>query len=272
MRAWIAYDNHLRRAGVTVTASQEVTTWEAEHLSTLLLYEKWRTTDITAYVDVDFGDDRDVEFLAIIFPRIIDPSRRDDPQEVHPTDTVRHYLDAAGDSFGDGAIYDSGEIQSYAYPDRGYHVFILPEKYTGVRKWRIAFNMASRASVGHFDVSMLFASHIFRPAINYDYQDEFDLLDPSQSTRSITSGTRYSSRYERYLAFSSTFSSIDAEERPLWIAFNDFVGKTEPFFFGLADEEDMGRKTFFAVQERTSPLVEQNFIYSSRDLNLEEYR
>lgn len=271
MLFWLAYDNHVTRAVTEITASSSIGTFLPEHLKDKRLYRQWRCNGVTGYVDVDFGDTaRDIDFLGAVGPRIIDPNQRDDLQWFETTDQVRHFLD--DDTFGAGAIYASGWIDGGIYPDRGYHAHILPTRKTA-KKWRMEFNVPSRTAVVYFDLSFLHASTIFAPTINYGFGDSLDTLDPSLINVVATSGTRLSSKYDRILAFSAPFDWIPSDtDRAQWIAFNDHVGKTEPFFMGLNDVAPLGRKVMLAVQERTSGISEQNFAYSSRDFFAVEHR
>lgn len=270
MLFWMGYDNHVTRAGVSATASAEAATFPASHLLDKRLYRQWRCTSVTGHVDIDFGATaRPIKVLAFVAPRIIDTNRRDELQWFQTTDTVRHYLDNT--TFGAGALYDSGSIQGGVYPDRGYHAHILPAEVSA-RKWRISFNVASRTSVGFFDVSFLLAAPIFAPSINYDFGDAFDLIDESLITRTPVTGTPFVSKYERRYQFAASFSAISQAERASWQAFNKHVGTTEPFLLGLNDAAPLGEKVLLATQERTTALSERSPFYSSRDFSAIEYR
>lgn len=270
MLFWLAYDNHVFRNATTLTASSTIGTFSADHLKDKRMYRQWRCNGVTGYVDVDFTTARDMDVLAFIGPRYVGPDNRDNLQWFITTDQVRHYLDNT--TFGAGAIYDSGWVDCGVHPDRGYHVH-LPDSRKTASKWRIQFNIASRTTAAYFDVSLLFAATIFQPAINYGFGDQLDMMDNSLLVTVPTTGGRLTSKYDRQLSFSAPFDWIpSATDRDLWIAFNDHVGTTEPFLMGLNDTAPLGRKVMLAVQQKTSPLSEQNYVYSSRDFAAVEHR
>lgn len=275
MSFWICYDNHCTRAGVDITASSAGANFPASNALDTLLYRQWRSQNKTAYLDIDFGVDRDIEFLGFISPRIADPSRRDELQWFHPTtDKVKHFLDDSSTAFGTGDLYETSDwINSYVHPDRGYHAHLTPTKITGVRKWRLQIDCISRTSVNYFDLALVWAGELFKPTINYSFGDQFDSADPSRIVRAPTAGTFFATRYERLLTFQCSFDAIPTtDDYDKWVAFNDHVGLTDPFFFGLKQTGDLGRKSMVGVQARTNPISETNFAYSARKLSVVEYR
>lgn len=155
MLAWV---NRVDTAAIT--ASSEAGNLVADNLRAQPISVRWRTTDLNAYVDFDFGADVEIGVVALRFYR---------PGLGTIGGTITHTIDADGGTPGAGAVYDSGAIDANVDADHGYHLHLLPTAATG-RYWRCALDLSGPSFV---DIGRAWAGPAFQPTLNvaYDYAD-----------------------------------------------------------------------------------------------------
>lgn len=170
--------NHVDREGVVIAASETTGDLSSSNLANAIIANRWRTTSLTATLDIDFGENVETGLLALRFPR-------DTPVPV--AGTVRHQLDADGGTPGAGAAYDSAAVPVGTDPRYGYHVHLLSSAVS-VRYWRVTFNLSGVLFV---DVGRAWAGPVFRSTYGLAYGDTDTWVDPSL----IQTGVRSSAEY-----------------------------------------------------------------------------
>lgn len=234
------YDDHAAQPRASVTTSDtdadEVNLSPVSHVLDRFTYREWQAPSNSDWFQFDFGADVELQAFAVIFPRITNPYRQYETQEILATDLIRHQVDADGGAPGTGAVLDTNNIACGAWPDRGYSVVGLETAVTG-RYWRCSINAASRATPNFFLVSMAMAGPIFQPAENYVFGDRFAFTDNSEVQRTPTAQIGNVTRHEKTLFSSNTWDRIPMSELDQWRAMASHAGKTEPVLFALSNDD-----------------------------------
>ena len=102
----------------TVAASAIAGDLAASNLQNDIVGRRWRTTDLGAHVDVDFGGAREIGVLALVFPR---------DGALPLAASIRHQLDDGDGSAGDGGVHDSGVIALGLADGYGVHLYQPPQ-------------------------------------------------------------------------------------------------------------------------------------------------
>lgn len=237
--AWFAYADHAGqpRASVTTgdTVADAVNASPVANVLDRYFYRSWQSPTEDEYFEVDFGADVSVQCLLVAFPRITNPYRKYETQEILPTDLVQHWIDADGGTPGTGAVFNSGQIACGALQTRGYSCAALQSAVTG-RYWRCRITANSRASEGFFLVGLAMAAPIFQPSFNHVYGDRIGFPDNAEVQRTPTSQTSFVTRNERTLRASLSWDFIKDSERFSWEAMAEYVGTTEPIVFSIAND------------------------------------
>lgn len=146
--------------GAAITASNEAGNLVADNLRSQPISVRWRTTDLGAHVDVDFGTDVEIGVVALRFYR---------PGLSAIGGTITHTIDGDGGSAGAGVEYDSGAIDANVDTGYGYHLHLLPTPVTG-RYWRCALDLTGPSFV---DIGRAWAGPAFQPRLNlaFEYAD-----------------------------------------------------------------------------------------------------
>lgn len=273
-RAWFAYENHAAqpRASITTgdTTADATNQSPVAHALDLLTYRQWQAPSTSEYIEIDFGADVEVQAVCLVFPRITDPSRKYDVQEIISTDTILHQFDAGGGSPGTGAVFDSGTIACNVKTTRGYHVLVLKNPITA-RYWRATITTPSRASLGYFLLSMAAAFPVFQPEFNYTYGHRIAFEDNSEVSRTPIGQSAFVASYERTLEGSFSWDFSQDPERDLWADMDEYAGSTEPVLVGLpqyaANEVASGTAYVCEGDKVFLGLIESGLGITSRDFN-----
>ena len=239
-RAWFSYEDHAGQPRCVVTTSDmdldDASTSPVAYIVDKLTYRQWQSPSETDWFQIDFGDDVSIQCLTVVFARITSPYRRYDTQEILPTDTVRHKLDADGGTPGTGAVFDSGVIDSDIDTKRGYHVCALATPVTA-RYWRCLIDAPSRAGEGFFLVMFVQAGPIFQPAFNHVYGERISYPDNAALQRAPSSQAVFVTRNERTLESQLIWDFIQQSERDDWRGMFEYAGSSEPVTFSIASPD-----------------------------------
>lgn len=288
-RPWFTYDDHggQPRASVSVTDMDQ----DAGNISPVAgivnryIYTQWQSPSEDEWFQIDFGADVAIQSLTVVFPRITNPYRKYETQEILPTDLIRHYLDADGGTPGAGAVFDSGAVACNAEATRGYSVTALASEVTA-RYWRCQINAASRATPGFFLVGLAMAGPIFQPTFPQIYGDKLGFHDNSEIQRTPSSQTGFVTRNERTLKAALVWDFIPDTERAAWDAMDEHAGKTEPIVYGqpnydLAATSAVagpnfyvlgGKKCFVGNNQSDLSLTSRQFNANIKQIQLTEHR
>jgi len=215
--------------GGTLTVDDEVATLPASNLQDQQIVKIWRNTQTSAQIDVDFGQQRIVDFMALI------------RHNISQTGTIRWRLSAVSDF--STTVYDSGTIDAWPIVEE---FGTLP---WGVFQWggRLNPEVAAEYTISSFDVlttavqarylridisdslnadgylqaGRLIAGPSYRPSVNYANGVQFEFVDESRITKS-RGGQTFVDEVERYRVmrfelinlpenemFGNVFNSID---------------------------------------------------------------
>lgn len=256
--ALFSYINHCDRSGVTFTPGSEVASMPASNLAEPQVHKIWRTQNANETITIDFGADRNVDIVALVFQRRTGLAALDLAPDFAAGDTVRHQLYDSGN----GLLYDSGVIASNVNPSVGYHVLnVLADNgsaVTGVRKWTITFVGTSRAGDGYFDVGRAWAGELYQPSANYTFNPTFTWEDPSDKSRAARSSATYVDRSEPYRMWSVNFNSLKEIDEAEFEEMERMVGVASQFLFCRKDTGDLHDQTILCLNERTLGISQSN--------------
>lgn len=260
--AILSWVNHVDGQGATISASNEgvveglgALSFPALNLKNTVVGRHWRTGDLAAHVDIDFGSDKAVELLMLRHPRT----------NPFPTaGTVRHQLDADGGTPGAGAAYDNVATIDTA-DGYGYHVHRPPASIIA-RYWRFAFDVAGIAVL---DVGRAWAGEIYQPArnISFGYSDEWS--DFSNVTVSSRSGVQFADERSRQRQFAFAFDSLEPGDRDEIREMSRIVGVSRQVVF-VKDPAAPSRETILGRMGKTTPLVHRDLPIHSKAFVIRE--
>ena len=215
--------------GGTLTVDDEVATLPASNLQDQQIVKIWRNTQTSAQIDVDFGQQRIIDFMALI------------RHNISQTGTIRWRLSTVSNF--STTVYDSGTIDAWPIVEE---FGTLP---WGVFQWggRLNPEVAAEYTISSFDVlttavqarylridisdslnadgylqaGRLIAGPSYRPSVNYANGVQFEFVDESRITKS-RGGQTFVDEVERYRVmrfelinlpenemFGNVFNSID---------------------------------------------------------------
>ena len=202
----LSVTNHVDGNAVVISASDTAGDLSPSNVANSIIANRWRTTSLTATLDVDFGANVAIGVLALCFPR-------DTPIPV--SGTVRHQLDPDGGTIGTGATYDSTAVPVNTASRYGYHVVLLTAE-VNVRYWRVTFNLSG---VDFVDVGRAWAGPVYRSTYGLALGDTDTWVDPSLKQTGVRSSAEYvdplSLRRLKRDAFVAVLNSERAEVRDL---------------------------------------------------------
>lgn len=287
--AWFSYEDHAGQPRAVVTtgdvAANDVNSSPVANIVDRYVFRSWQSPSEDEYFEIDFGADVSLQCFAVVFPRITNPYRRYDTQEILPTDLIQHYVDADGGTPGAGAVLDTGQIACGAMQNRGYSVAALQTSVTG-RYWRCQITANSRASEGFFLVGLAMAGPIFQPTFNHVFGETIGFPDNAEVQRTPTSQTSFITRNERTMKATLVWDFIRDDERAQWEAMFDYVGTTEPFVFSIANDTPaaftsltgpngwvmQGNKTFVGLFDDDSGVTSRQLNANIKQIKMTEHR
>jgi hypothetical protein len=192
-------------SATSITADDEVATLPVENLQDRQIVRVWRNTQTTAQIDVDFGQSRIVNFVALI------------KHNFSQFATIRWRFSNASDF--STTVYDSGTVDAWPVVEEfgtlpwgvfQWGGFLNPEiavSYTistfdilaepvAARYLRIDVSDATNTD-GYLQAGRLIAGPAYQPSINYANGVEFEFIDESRVTKS-RGGQTFVDEVERY--------------------------------------------------------------------------
>lgn len=244
----ISWVNHIDAVATILSASQSAGDLSISNVSDPIIGKRWRTTSLTAYGQADFGSDKTVDFLALVFPR----------DTTFPTaGTITHTLDADGGTAGSGVAHSSGAVSIGVTDGYGYHLYKLSASVTA-RYWRWTFNVSG---VSFVDVGRVWAGEMFVPT--YDpalgYGDEWaDLSAVSGAQRSgaefVDNGPR-----QRMVAFG--YEALDAAEADEIREMQRIAGLSGQVMF-CKDTTAPSKETILGRLAKATPILHRLPVYT----------
>jgi len=189
----------------TLTVDDEVATLPGTYLQDRQIVRIWRNTQLTAQIDVDFGQSRIVDFAALI------------KHNISTTGTIRWRLSNVS-NFAT-TVYDSGVVDAWPSVEEfgtlpwgvfswgGYLNPTVAAEYTistfdvldstvQARYLRIDISDPDNAD-GYIQAGRLISGPAYRPSINYANGVEFEFVDESRVTKS-RGGQTFIDEVERF--------------------------------------------------------------------------
>lgn len=149
-----SYRNHIDGDFTTLSASSTAGNMSISYLTDPRVGRRWRSTDPNCYGQADFGGDKPIDIVALVFPR----------DTAFPAGTIRHCFDANGGAPGTGAIYDSTAIDLGLVDGYGIHVLRLPETISA-RYWRWTYALTT----AFVDTGRAWAGEVWSPGVNFSW-------------------------------------------------------------------------------------------------------
>jgi hypothetical protein len=265
----------------TLTVDDEVATLPGTYLQDRQIVRVWRNTQLTAQIDVDFGQGRIVDFVALI------------KNNISTTGTIRWRLSNVS-NFAT-TVYDSGVVDAWPIVEEfgtlpwgvfswgGYLNPTVAAEYTisafdildstvQARYLRIDISDPDNAD-GYLQAGRLLAGPAYRPSINYANGVEFEFVDESRVTKS-RGGQTFVDEVERFRRirfdlinlpeneiFQNVFNQID---RLKGIAGDVFIVPQPDKASTWPTQNIYGRIT------NTDPIVNSSLTYYGRRIEVEE--
>jgi len=265
----------------TLTVDDEVATLPGTFLQDRQIVKVWRNTQLTAQIDVDFGQGRIVDFVALI------------KNNISTTGTIRWRLSNVS-NFAT-TVYDSGVVDAWPIVEEfgtlpwgvfswgGYLNPTVAAEYTisafdildntvQARYLRIDISDPDNAD-GYLQAGRLLAGPAYRPSINYANGVEFEFVDESRVTKS-RGGQTFVDEVERFRRirfdlinlpeneiFQNVFNQID---RLKGIAGDVFIVPQPDKASTWPTQNIYGRIT------NTDPIVNSALTYYGRRIEVEE--
>lgn len=189
----------------TLTVDDEVGTLPGTYLQDRQLVRVWRNTQTTAQIDVDFGQGRIIDFMALV------------RHNISTTGTIRWRLSNVS-NFAT-TVYDSGVVDAWPIVEEfgtlpwgvfswgGYlnptvaadytiSAFDVLDSTVQARYLRVDISDASNTD-GYLEAGRLISGPAYRPSINYANGVEFEFVDESRVTKS-RGGQTFIDEVERF--------------------------------------------------------------------------
>lgn len=265
----------------TLTVDDEVSTLPAANLKDQQIVKIWRNTQTTAQIDVDFGQSRLVDFMALI------------RHNISTTGTIRFRLSTVSDF--STTVFDSGSVQAWpvveTFGSLPWGIFSwggtlnpeLVDLYTassfaiddnGVlcRYLRIDISDPSNAD-GYLQAGRLIAGTSYRPSINYANGVQFELIDESRVTKS-RGGQVFVDQVEKYRI--ARFELINLPEEEIFSSVFGLIDRRSGISKDLLIIPQPDEPTTWIDQNiygrirTTQPIVNSALNYYSRLIEIEE--
>lgn len=248
--------NHVDAA--TVTASAATGDLGPTNLQNPIIGRRWRTTVLTAHVDIDFGADKTVKVLVLRAPR----------GTTLPGGTVRHQLDADGGTPGAGAALDTGAIALGMAEGYGYHVYYNATGVTA-RYWR--FTLAA-SGVSFVDLGRAWAGEGIGLSRNIAYGWQQRAIDLSTNQRSQRSGARYPDQRDRLWEHVVSLDTMGASDRDEVREILRAAGTSEQVLSIIdPSSSDVGRLSVIGSFIQPRSIIQPAYaLYRARDLRITE--
>lgn len=239
MTALLSWVNHVDASGTVLSASGQAGDLAPSNLAHPIIGKRWRTTSLTGWGQADFGSNKTVGVLALVFPR----------DTTFPlTGTVRWQLDADGGTAGTGATYDSTAISIGAADGYGYHLHVPTE--VSARYVRFTFAVTGLSFI---DVGRMWAGEKWQPSVDVTggYDDEWG--DRSVVTAAQRSGAEYVDERARQRSYAFGLDALDADDRNDIREMQRIVGISKQVLFCL-DPDSFAKETVVGRLRASTPI------------------
>ena len=281
--AWISYINVIDQPAAVIYAPIDP---PGDLAVTNLLrrqgFAAWRTIKIgdndepiSARFTVGFGRIREIDVLALVFPRIVDPTLIDATPPIAASDTVRHLLGFGPPSYeptpvtpdAPEVVYDSGEIEIGADPLYGYHALKLASTVSATW-WQCTITAPSRNSEGFLDVARAWAGPAFSTRRGFSAQSIAVTSNATQASAQFGLADYIEAGPGRAV-WQLDYSNIGNAERPYWEDLERYVQQAHPVLIGEPAFGRQGRDVLIG-QIQTSGIDRINSVLSRRVLRVRE--
>ena len=244
----------------TVAASAIAGDLAASNLQNDIVGRRWRTTDLGAHVDVDFGGAREIGVLALVFPRDV---------ALPLAASIRHQLDDGDGSAGDGGVHDSGVIALGLADGYGVHLYQPPAPVTA-RYWRFTFSQVS--GVDYVDVGRAWAGPAYQPERNLARGPEVEWVDLSGRERNRRSGARFVDERPRHRRVRFRLPAMTDADREAIEDMTRIAGTSRQVLASLRPTApNAGRQHVLGRLEVAVPLTQRfHDLHRATDITIEE--
>lgn len=191
---WLAYRNWVESSGVTfTTAAAAQGDLVAKNVATRESDDAWRvdvSSDHSASITIDFGQDREVGVITQQFPRGTYPGVSDETPSYGSSDTIQYILQDASDT----TLYDSTVEASGVVAGFMTH-WKRPSSAITARKLIVNYSAPSRVSAGFFDVGLIGAWPVIEPSVGLAYPADFGWM-ANAGRKKTAAGRTYTARFD----------------------------------------------------------------------------
>ncbi|HEY4136499.1 MAG TPA: hypothetical protein VGO34_14940 [Alphaproteobacteria bacterium] len=255
-KAILSWLNHVDRPATVLTASQQAGSLSISNVADPIIGRRWRTTDLAAWGQADFGADLSVGVLLLRFPR----------DTAFPlAGAVTHAFDADGGTPGAGAAFSSGPVAIGTADGYGYHVYLPPAPVVA-RYWRWTFAVSGVAFV---DVGRAWAGEAWTPAINISYGWGDEWQDLSRVSESARSGAEFADEIARRRVLSFGLDSLTDADRQAVREMQRIVGISKQMVF-LRDPSAPAAESILGRMAGSTPILHQSLPIFSKAFVIRE--
>lgn len=267
---WLSWINWLDAPDALITPDAEIGQLVAQNLRKRQASSAWRTLlteeSDSAGVSVDFGRAREVQSIAMLFPRENDPAVFDPIPAIGASDTIRYRLSAV--SAGAGELYDSGAVACGVDVAYGYHHVKLNAP-VNARYLRVDIAAPSRVDEGYLDVARLWVGPVFQPSIGFSYGDSAAWQAAADITRARRGSSEYAEASDPTQTWSMTFEGINDSEKEQFENFERRVTAAQQFLIARNDRP-AARAAMFARQSQAGGVDSLTWRRNRKSLRLVE--
>jgi len=249
--SWV---NHVDTAALA--ASSAAGSMTIAGVANPIIGKRWRTLDLGAYGQADFGADKAIGIVALVFPRDTMGAL---------AGTVRHRFDTDGGAVGNGAAHDSGDVAIGAVEGYGYHVYIPPSPVTA-RYWRWTY---AASGVAYIDTGRAWAGEAWQPEVNFSYGQGDTWDDLSRISVSDRSGAEFVDERARRRLMDFALEHMSEADRQSVRELRRIVGISRQILTVL-DPDSAAKETILGRLAETNPILHTAFPIFSTTFRIRE--
>jgi len=239
-KAVLSWINHVDAAATILTASDTAGDLSISNVADAIVGRRHRTTDLTSWGQADFGANKTVGLVVLVFAR---------DQTMPTAGTIRHQFDPDGGTPGTGATHDSTAISTGVIDGYGYHIY-KPATAFSARYWRWTYAITG---VTFVDLGRAWAGEAWQPTFNIvlGYDDEWG--DRSRVVAAERSGAEFVDERAKQRFFAFGLNALSASEKDEIREMQRLVGVSGQIIF-IKDPDSPAKDTVLGRLAASTPI------------------
>lgn len=239
----------------TITGSLAVGDMSLQNLKAMNIYQKYRTTNLSAVINIDLGSAQSIDFASVI------------AHNLGGTITVKA---GTTDSVAD---YTSGALNAITGTDMSHSRNTFATKFTAqsYRYWQFAFSDVSNPD-GYLEMGRVYLSKCFQPSKNAVYGMEEGYKDDSRSAWTVSGGlssvSRTPKRVAKWELDFATSAEMYAQARD--IDRTRGTSKDVLFIPDLDDTNYFQERVIYGKMTANNPVISAAFSIYRKSYDIEE--